>query len=443
MTIRRPDHGRQPADGPDGYPWPGLDAAFTARVAALAGTAEARELADSVVLNDGRTQQARRLGLPLRLRPGLRAELAALVAAYHRLIETIVTGYGRDPRLRDVLTLPEPLRAEAEAARDSRVHLLRLDLLPQPDGTLRVLETNANCPSGLYASGCGRSAWRPLLTRHGVGLPAPLPSETADWLGRWLTDTAERHTGRRPDTVAVLCPEGANRNDVLAYGDALTALGVRALHADPRELRTGPGGAAVLRGETVRCAYAKIGMQDLARLSGEVGPYLRAVREGTLFVQNGLRGRLVGDNKLCLAVLSDPAFADLFDPADYRRVHSAVPWSRNLARCDDATVRRIARDREHHVLKRPLDTRGRGVVIGPATGDAQWQEAVERAGAEGWLVQEYLPSPRLRTTPDGPAPRHDLALGAVDGRLAAAFVRTGHEERLSVAGSGSLHPLYF
>ncbi|MFJ6618005.1 AMP-binding protein [Kitasatospora sp. NPDC091335] len=138
----------------------------------------------------------------------------------------------------------------------------------------------------------------------------------------------------------------------------------------------------------------------------------------------------------------DAAEHDVRYPERLRSAGRPLPGVEVAIR-DDATVRRIARDREHHVLKGPLDTRGRGVVIGPATGDAQWQEAVERAGAEGWLVQEYLPSPRLRATPDGPAPRHDLALGAVDGRLAAAFVRTGHEERLSVAGSGSLHPLYF
>ncbi|MFJ6380998.1 hypothetical protein ACIQI7_13500 [Kitasatospora sp. NPDC092039] len=442
MTSRRADHGQPAEEGPDGYTWPGLDAEFTERVAALAATAEGRELAGSVVFRQGDALRVGHQGVPLRLRPGVRAELTALVAAYHRLIETIVAAYGRDRRLREVLTLPEPLRGEAAAARDDRVHLLRLDLLPQSDGTVRILETNANCPGGLHVSGQGRAAWRPLLSRHGIDLPAPLPSEAGDWLGRWFLDTAERHTGRRPHTVAVLCPEGANRTEVPEYGEALTALGARVLHADPRELDTGPDGGAVLRGEEVRYAYAKIGMQDLARLSGEVGPYLRAVREGALFVQNGVRGRLVGDNKLCLAVLSDPAFADLFGPADHRRVRPAVPWSRNLARCDDATVRAVARDRERYVLKRPLDTRGRGVVIGRESDDAAWREAVDRAGAEGWLVQEYLPSPRLRTAPDGPALRHDLALGAVDGRLAAAFVRTGDGERLNVARSGCPHSVY-
>ncbi|MFE6869209.1 hypothetical protein ACFVFS_21950 [Kitasatospora sp. NPDC057692] len=428
--------------GAGGGSWSGLDEAFTRQVADVAGTAEGRAVAEAHTVGDPAVHKARPLGLPLLLRPGLREELAAFVAAYHRMIEAVVAAWEHDPRLHRVLTLPESLRAQAAAARDTRVHLLRLDLLPQPDGRWGVLETNANGPGGLAVVGRARAAWRPLLTRHGIALPRPLPADDTAWTGRWLLDLAERETGQRPDAVALLYPHRADRNAVRSYQDGLTALGVRVLHADPRELRTGPDGAAALDGRPLRHAYAKIGMRDLGVLAGDLGPYLRAVRERALFVQNGLRARVIGDNKLCLAVLSDPRFADLFDPEDHRRVQPAVPWSRNLARCDGPTVRRITRERRRYVLKSPLDANGRGVVVGPETGDAAWSEAVDRAAAEGWLVQEYLPSPRLHGGPGGSPVHHDLAVGAVNGRLVSAFVRTGHEARLNVARTGRLHPLY-
>ncbi|MER7702592.1 hypothetical protein ABTX81_06815 [Kitasatospora sp. NPDC097605] len=428
--------------GAGGDGWSGMDEEFTRKVATVGATAEGRALAATQTVGDPAAGRARPLGLPLRLRPGLREELAAFTAAYHRMVEAVVAAWEHDPRLREVLTLPEALRAQAAAARDTRVHLLRLDLLPQPDGRLGVLETNANGPGGLAVVGLARAAWRPLLTRHGIGLPRPLPADDAAWTGRWLLDLAERESGQRPDAMALLYPHRADRNAVRSYDDGLRTLGVRVLHADPRELRTGPDGGATLDGEPVRHAYAKISMRDLGQLAGELGPYLRAVRERALFVQNGLRARVIGDNKLCLAVLSDPRFADLFDPADHRLVRPAVPWSRNLALCDAPTVRRITRERERYVLKSPLDANGRGVVVGPETGGAAWAEAVGHAASGGWLVQEYLPSPRLRGGPEGPPVHHDLALGAVDGRLVSAFVRTGHEARLNVARSGRLHPLY-
>ncbi|MBZ4016240.1 hypothetical protein [Streptomyces purpurogeneiscleroticus] len=73
---------------------------------------------------------------------------------------------------------------------------------------------------------------------------------------------------------------------------------------------------------------------------------------------------------------------------------------------------------------------------------ARCGEAVGRAAAEGWLVQAYVLGPRLATGSTGTAPRHDLALGVVGGRLAGAFARTGHEQRPNASLSGRLHPLY-
>lgn len=428
--------------GAHGYTWPGLDEEFTREVVAIARKSEGRELAESQVFEIVRAQPQAQ-GLPLRLRSHLRRELDAFVASYHRVIETVVAAWEHDRGLREVVTVPQALHDHVAAARDTRVHLLRIDLLPQPDGTLRVLETNANCPGGLPGAGRGRTAWRPLLDRHGISLPPPLPADDPAWPGSWLVRVAEQHTGTRPETVALLCPDGSYRADTRDYDTALTALGVRVLHADPRELVADGRHGVTLHGEPVRHAFAKVGIQDLLRMGDGAAPYLEAVREGGLFVQNGLRGRLIGDNKLCLAVLSDPRFAHLFDPADYRRVHPAVPWSRNLAHCDAATLRAVVRDRERYVLKRPLDTRGHGVVIGRETADGSaWETAVGLAGAEGWLVQEYVTSPHLHGVVDGPAPRHDVALGAVDGRLVSAFARASHGERHNVAGSGRPHPVY-
>ncbi|TDV57485.1 hypothetical protein [Actinophytocola oryzae] len=155
-------------------------------------------------------------------------------------------------------------------------------------------------------------------------------------------------------------------------------------------------------------------------------------------MQNGLRGRLIGDNKLCLAVLSDPRFADLFTPADYTRVQAAIPWSRNIATCDAATLRTIRDRPEDYVLKRPLDTRGRGVVIGREATD--WADAVNTALVERWLVQEYCSTTVLPV--DSGGLRHDLTLGAVNGRLASVFARVGTEERLNIARSSRPHPVF-
>ncbi|MFI7416682.1 hypothetical protein [Nonomuraea sp. NPDC049684] len=440
MSVSPP---RQEDSAPStGARWPGWDEQFPARVRAATARLEMPAPADGdLVVRDGPERAAAKPGPPLCIRAGWREPLERLVAAYHRLIETIVTAYPHDPRLRTVLVWPPGLRPEqfaGEVLAAGRVHVMRLDVMPQPDGALKVLETNANCPAGLgKGSQCAR--WRPLLTAAGVQVPPPLPGEVPHWLGRWLLQVAEQEMGRRPETVALLRPEGGHRTELDGYAHALNALGIGVVEADPCEMRL-VGGRAVVGGQVVECAYAKIGMQDMARLRSRLQSYVRAVCSGALFVPNGLRARLIGDNKLCLAVLSDPRFADLFDPADYALVQGSIPWSRNLATCDLATVGLIRGCPDGYVLKRPLDTRGRGVVVGREAPD--WNASVDVALAEGWLVQEYCAAPVLEAD-DGQAPlRHDLELGAINGRLIVAGSRASREERVNVARSGRTHPVY-
>lgn len=438
MTQSPPAAPPSPHSG-DPAPWPGVDTALLRRVREVAATTpEERHPAPGDGASPGEVP-----GPPLLLRPGWRERLDGFVAAYHRLIQAIVAAYPDDPRLRRVLAWPSALTPDAAVAHApvaDRVQLLRLDTLPQADGTLKVLETNANCPAGLGLNGARAARWRPLLRARGVPVPPPLPAEGPHWAARWLLTAAERETGVRPATVALLCPEGANRTELAHYAAALGRSGVTVLEADPREVRA-DGGRVRVRGRPVSCAYAKIGMRDLARLRPEIEPYVRAVRSGALFVQNGLRGRLVGDNKLCLAVLSDPRFADLFPPGDHARMRHHIPWSRNIALCDAATVRAVRAQPQRYVLKHPLDTRGRGVIVGRAAAD--WSAAVDRAVHESWLVQEYC-SPPVLVGDGGAAHRYDLALGSVDGRLVSLFSRLGDgdPDRLNVALGGRPHPVY-
>ncbi|WP_030622180.1 hypothetical protein [Streptomyces sclerotialus] len=424
------------------YSWSAVDVPFLRQVTRLAGTPEGRRLHQHLSWRGTSGQPSLTHGVPLRLHSGWRARLAAFVTAYHRLIETIVAAHPTDERLQQVIHIPDAWARDVVAADDARVHFFRVDLLPQPDNGIKALETNANSPAGLRSTGIDRACWRPFLTERGIRLPGALPSDARMWAGQWFLDLAEQETGTRPETVAVLRPRKTASGSTDGIVADLGQAGVRVLVGDPRDLRTENGGVT-LDGEPVRCAYLKVRIAHLLRMRRDLGPFVKAVRDRTLFVQNGLCGRLIGENKLCLAVLSDPRFAGLFPPAEYTLVKPSIPWSRNIARCDAATVQEIRACPERYVLKKPLDSRGAGVVVGreePVS--SVWEDAVSLAIAERWLVQEYCPAPWIGMDPHGQPSKHDLALGVVDGQLAAAFSRTGTEERLNTALSGRIHPVY-
>ncbi len=186
-------------------------------------------------------------------------------------------------------------------------------------------------------------------------------------------------------------------------------------------------------------------MEGLRRHAADLDALLGAVQTRALFVQNGVAGRVVADSKLCLAVLSDPRFAALFEPEDLALIGPHIPWSRNAALCTSKELGNIRAKPADYVLKRSLDTQGQGVVIGRDVGAAKaWAEAVERAVQEAWLVQSFCPTTLLETEqPDGRDRRHhDLALGLAEGRLIGAMCRSSSELRTNVTLTGSLHPVF-
>ena len=209
-------------------------------------------------------------------------------------------------------------------------------------------------------------------------------------------------------------------------------------------MRTGAG-SVTLRGRTIRHAYWKLGIPEFREAHSETGAMVTALQDRRLWVQNGLAGRFIGDNKLCLAVLSDPAFDSLFDVEDLALIRPHLPWSRNVALCGSDRLRAIRSDRSRYVLKRPLDTRGRGVVIGREIGNPeQWGRALDRAVSERWLVQRFCSTTRIDTDASGrrASLHHDLSLGVGEGRLVGALSRSSSELRTNVAVAGCLHPVF-
>ena len=428
--------------------WPGLDCGFQDRIRDVVSVDQGRDfriaLQHEVMQARGNVAQ---LGPPALVRKAYAARLRRFAASYHRAIETIIRAYSDDQEVQHVLSLPEQLRRDMDSeyeALDGLVHLCRLDLLLDADGGFQPVETNANCPGSLLCSGLAARLWREYLDSSGIEIPEPLDHEHGSWMARWFIEAATNGKGLPPTPVALLSQNGGNRLELVAFAEHFRREGVETLDADPRELGLSASGVPTLRGQEVRHGYLKLGMPEFRQLRSELNALVTAMQRRTLFVQNGLRGRFIGDNKLCLAILSDPSFEHLFDPLDLDLLRSHVPWSRNVSRCSSEELDHIRSERRRYVLKRPLDTRGRGVVVGQEIDrQAAWELALQTAVREGWLVQEFCLTTEFRADFNGSTVHlHDFTLGTVDGRVAGAFIRSGGELRLNMARTGRLHPVF-
>ncbi|MFQ5702720.1 MAG: hypothetical protein ACE5HT_01725 [Gemmatimonadales bacterium] len=432
----------------DSRHWPGLDREFITRLDGIVRSEEGIEFRESLgqswVYSEGRPLP---LGTPLLIRKDAVSALCQFAPAYHAAIERIITAYAESPEIQEVLAVPDDLSPDLDADETPshwRVHLCRIDLLPDPDGGFYAIETNANCPGGLLFTGIASRQWRSFLEPRGFDLPAPMPNEAENWMAKWFLDIATEETGERPEFVALIRRNGGNRLELPQLAEKFRAEGVEAEECDPRRITLGPGGNAMLGDRPIRHAYLKLGMQTYRALRGQIDDFVSVVRSGKLFVQNGQRGRWIGDNKLCLAILSDPSFRHLFDPTVWPLLDKHVPWSRNVGLLDLDELRRIRDHRTEFVLKRPLDTRGRGVVVGREMDNPEeWGDALDVAVGESWLVQEFhLTTDMAGGSGAGESAWHDLAIGLVNGQPHGALLRTSGELRLNVARSGFVHPTF-
>ncbi len=262
-------------------------------------------------------------------------------------------------------------------------------------------------------------------------------------MAEWFLEVIERDTGHRPGFLGLIREEGGNRLELGDFAKHLRWEGVECEEIDPREIEYGGSAEPTARGRPLTHAYQKLGMQPFQRLRADLDPFVAAVRDRALFVQNGQRGRWVGDDKLCLAILSDPGFAHLFDDADLDTLAAYVPWSRNARHLPSDRLASVRAEPERYVLKRGLDTRGLGVIVGSETEPERWQAAVDVAVEEAWLVQEFHPATYVQRDFDvADRQRHDLALGAINGELTTLFMRSSGELRVNMSRSGRMHPVF-
>jgi len=427
--------------------WPGLDRDFHRMVLEAGASPEGRTLRKKA---EARFMYAEGkpflLGPPLMVKAEYAGQFRELARAYHAAIETITKASLDDESVRNYLSTPPALAEDLAADRDPancKVHICRLDLLPNADGGFWVVETNANCPGGFVFSGICNRAWRDFFEARGYAMPTALQHEELGFQAKWFLEAILEDTGVRPDFLGLIREEGGNRLELGDFAKHVRWEDIECEEIDPREIEYSGDGAPSARGRPVSHAYQKLGMQRFQSLRPGLDPFVAAVRDRALVVQNGQRGRWVGDDKLCLAIMSDPAFRHLFDPDDWDLLQRHVPWSRSARLLDKEWLDAVRGERERYVLKRGLDTRGQGVVVGLGVEQDRWDAAVDVAAREGWLVQEFHETTYIERDFNAPErQRHDLALGAVNGELTTMFSRSSGELRVNMSRSGRMHPVF-
>jgi len=278
----------------------------------------------------------------------------------------------------------------------------RFDAFLTPDGGLRFTEYNTETPAG--------AGYSDALAEIFYGLPvfqefqrtyhvAPVPAKPGivhallDAYGQWRGNRAE------PPRVAILdWREVPTYSEFVLFYDYFKAMGIEARIVDPRDLAYADG-KLTADDYHITLIYKRVLINELVERCGADGPVVRAVRDGAVCMANTFRCKILA-KKASLAVLSDERNADFFSAAQLGAIADHIPWTRVVAERKTRHAGReidlvpyVRANRESLVLKPNDDYGGKGIVLGWTADAAAWDEAVDQALTEPYVVQERIPLP--------------------------------------------------
>ncbi len=277
----------------------------------------------------------------------------------------------------------------------------RLDAFFVDGDGLRFTEYNAETPAGagyndaLSTVFYGLPVMRRFLRRYDV---RPLPARHG--VLRVLLDAYEQWAGRgRPPVIGILdWRDVPTFSEFVLFRDYFREQGFRCEIVDPREVEYA-GGKLRAGDLTLTLLYKRVLLSELVGREGIDTPVLRAVHDRAVCMVNPVRCKLL-HKKTSLAVLSDERNQGLFNAEERRAIEAHIPWTRRVEErrtmhggAEIDLIPFLLRSRESLVLKPSDDYGGAGIVLGWEVDDGAWEQAVRKAMAEPYIVQERIVLP--------------------------------------------------
>jgi hypothetical protein len=334
--------------------------------------------------------------VPVFVRHDRAARLAPSLVRYGALLGKVVGLYREQPAVRAFYGLGAAADRliDADRALGDAPWVCRLDgYLEAGTERLRVLENNADSPAGTLFT----ARINDVVARWTAGGHTAL---TYTGEHRFLHALrAAAHTAGRPapSHIAILQPRGAPNTESVELVQSMRAVGVDAYLADPRTIAI-DGDRVRFAGRPADLCWNKVNTVSWLEYCTDpafVARWAHAVADTAVVHVNPFGARYVAENKLTLALVQQPEFADLFTSAERDLVAELLPWSRKLtpdAVDDDgvALVDRLVADPRAFVIKHHYDIRGDGVTIGHDCRPDQWRDAVAAGLHGGHLVQRRV-----------------------------------------------------
>ncbi|REJ77828.1 MAG: hypothetical protein DWQ47_15810 [Acidobacteria bacterium] len=206
------------------------------------------------------------------------------------------------------------------------------------------------------------------------------------------------HGGReRKPNIAIVDWDGVETEpEFYVLKDYFESMGFRTLVADPGELEY--NGKALHAGPfRVDILYKRVLIHELLEKYAGDHPIVHAYEAGDLCMINSFRVKVL-HKKMSFAIFSDPQYESLFTSEQIAVLREHIPWTRKVEDSETTyldhpveLLKLLRKHRERFVLKPNDDYGGKGVVLGWECSESEWDDAIQEALNDTFVVQEKAP----------------------------------------------------
>ncbi len=177
--------------------------------------------------------------------------------------------------------------------------------------------------------------------------------------------------------------------------DYLERMGFPCEISDPRNLEI-KDGWIYANGRKIDILYRRLLMNEFMSIRKDCVAYEEGYRAQKTCYLNSFRTKLV-HKKSIFSFLTDPQYTDILNTLELQTIRQHIPWTRKLR--DTSTIykgryinllQHIYQYRAQFVIKPNDEYGGKGVVLGFATTDSEWAEAIQYGLSNGYVVQEVV-----------------------------------------------------
>jgi hypothetical protein len=330
------------------------------------------------------------------------------------------------------------------------------------DGAYSFVELNGESPAGIAYADSATEIFKALpvmkrfCERYDIagfeGSPKLLEVLLSCW-DEFCGGKAER----KPVIAIVDLKDLPTQKEFELFRDYFEGRGYDALICSPDELEF-DAGRLYFKGVVIDVVYKRLLVNEYLPIIDRYPALLEAYRAGAICMVNSFRGKLV-HKKAIFAILTNERYGHLFSEAEMAVIRDNIPWTRKFR--DEWTLnsgREIdlvdwTRSNPSKLVLKPNDDYGgHGIYIGWNSSEAEWDDAIQKALADGdYLVQERVSTAKeeFPMVFGGGMERWSFIEQPVDldpllfnGVVGSAFTRLSSSELANVTAGGGMVPTF-